>query len=126
MAAIYGHRAVSVLVGGQIHGSTDVIVLGAGVVGTRRFAAAKRGLSVEAGRSPRPGRVNLLRQCQGVTRATRSFRRFPTRLAAARPGPLKRATEANYHLAFLPKIAPWLLSFRAWSQPPSVWPRRRG
>ena len=30
---------------------------------------------------------------------------------------LKRAPEANYHLAFLPKVAPWLLAFRAASQP---------
>jgi D-amino-acid dehydrogenase len=38
-------------------------------------------------------------------------------LAALARVALKRATEANYHLAFLPRIAPWLLSFRAWSQP---------
>ena len=30
---------------------------------------------------------------------------------------LKRSPLANYHLAFLPKIAPWLLAFRAASQP---------
>jgi D-amino-acid dehydrogenase len=30
---------------------------------------------------------------------------------------LKRAPEANYHLTFLPRVAPWLLAFRAASQP---------
>src|ERR1700734_3382532 len=30
---------------------------------------------------------------------------------------LKRAPEANYHLSFLPTVAPWLLAFRAASQP---------
>ena len=32
----------------------------------------------------------------------------------------KRASEANYHLSFLPKVAPWLLAFRAASQPQRV------
>jgi D-amino-acid dehydrogenase len=30
---------------------------------------------------------------------------------------LKRASEANYHLSFLPRVVPWLLAFRAASQP---------
>jgi D-amino-acid dehydrogenase len=30
---------------------------------------------------------------------------------------LKRAPEANYHLTFLPQVAPWLLKFRA-ARPP--------
>jgi D-amino-acid dehydrogenase len=30
---------------------------------------------------------------------------------------LKRAPEENYHLSFLPQVAPWLLAFRAASQP---------
>ncbi len=38
---------------------------------------------------------------------------WPTLLRIA----LKRSPLANYHLAFLPKIAPWLLAFRAASQP---------
>jgi D-amino-acid dehydrogenase len=29
----------------------------------------------------------------------------------------KRASDANYHLTFLPKVAPWLLAFRAASRP---------
>ena len=29
----------------------------------------------------------------------------------------KRASEANYHLSFLPQVLPWLLAFRAASQP---------
>ena len=38
---------------------------------------------------------------------------WPTLLRIA----LKRSPEANYHLSFLPKVAPWLLAFRAASQP---------
>ena len=30
---------------------------------------------------------------------------------------LKRASEANYHLSFLPRVMPWLVAFRAASQP---------
>jgi D-amino-acid dehydrogenase len=30
---------------------------------------------------------------------------------------LKQATEANYHLSFLPHVAPWLLAYRAESKP---------
>jgi D-amino-acid dehydrogenase len=33
---------------------------------------------------------------------------------------LKRASEANYHLRFLPEAAPWLLAFRAASRPKRI------
>ena len=38
---------------------------------------------------------------------------FPTSFGAVLRVALKRATEANYHLSFLPQIAPWLLEYRA-------------
>ena len=38
---------------------------------------------------------------------------------------LKRATEANYHLTFLPRIMPWLIAFRAASQPEQASPTSR-
>src|SRR5262249_53106909 len=38
---------------------------------------------------------------------------FPRRLSALLRVGLKRATEANYHLQFLPRIAPWLFAYRA-------------
>src|SRR5215475_1496087 len=36
-------------------------------------------------------------------------------LAALLRVALKRATEANYHLSFLPRVAPWLLAYRSQS-----------
>src|SRR6202012_3689054 len=42
---------------------------------------------------------------------------FPSDWRALLRIALKRAPEANYHLSFLPKVAPWLLAFRHWSQP---------
>ena len=42
---------------------------------------------------------------------------FPSSFAALLRVALKRAPEANYHLFFLPAVAPWLWAFRAASQP---------
>src|SRR5262249_6197820 len=42
---------------------------------------------------------------------------FPKTLGALLRVALKRAPEANYHLSFLPQIAPWLLGYRAASRP---------
>src|SRR5260221_12652098 len=42
---------------------------------------------------------------------------FPSDLSALIRIALKRAGEANYHLAFLSSIMPWLLAFRAASRP---------
>ena len=62
-----------------------------------------------AGRSRRPGRGDLLRQCRHHRGQHACFRRlsrrdWPTLVRIA----LKRSPLANYHLAFLPRIAPWL------------------
>jgi len=97
---------------------TDVIVLGAGVVGTTiALQLAKRGLSVALVDRRAPGEETSYGNAGVIEGNTIFPPAFPTRLAALARVALKRATEANYHLAFLPKIAPWLLSFRAWSQP---------
>ena len=45
---------------------------------------------------------------------------FPARFGALLRVALKRASEANYHLSFLPQVAPWLLAFRAASQPKRI------
>jgi D-amino-acid dehydrogenase len=42
---------------------------------------------------------------------------FPSSFTALLEIAFKRSSVANYHLSFLPQIAPWLLSFRAASQP---------
>jgi len=40
---------------------------------------------------------------------------FPRGLSALLRVALKRATEANYHLSFLPRVAPWLIAYRSQS-----------
>ena len=88
---------------------TDAIVLGAGIVGTSvALHLVKRGLERGAGRPPRARRGHLLRQCRR-DRGQHAFSPpVPVRTHGAVAGRLKQATEANYHLAFLPQVAPWL------------------
>ena len=97
---------------------TDVVVLGAGIVGTSvALNLVKRGLSVAlldrggAGEGTSYGNAGII---EGNTIFPQAFPSdFPTLLRIA----LKRSPLANYHLAFLPQIAPWLAAFRAASQP---------
>jgi D-amino-acid dehydrogenase len=97
---------------------TDAIVLGAGIVGTSiALQLVKRGLSVAlvdrqgVGRETSYGNAGVL---EGSTILPPAF---PPGLGAILRVALKRASEANYHLSFLPQVAPWLLAFRANSQP---------
>jgi D-amino-acid dehydrogenase len=97
---------------------TDVIVLGAGIVGTSvALHLAKRGLSVAlvdrggAGEGTSYGNAGII---EGNTIFPAAF---PSDWATLLRIACKRSPLANYHLAFLPKIAPWLLAFRAASQP---------
>ncbi len=98
---------------------TDVIVLGAGIVGTSvAVHLVKRGLSVAlvdrggaAGEGTSYGNAGII---EGNTIFPPAF---PSDWATLFRIALKRSPLANYHLTFLPKIAPWLLAFRAASQP---------
>ncbi len=97
---------------------TDIIVLGAGIVGTSvALHLAKRGLSVAlvdrggAGEATSYGNAGII---EGNTVFPAAFPSdWATLLAIA----CKRSPIANYHLTFLPKIAPWLAAFRAASRP---------
>ena len=97
---------------------TDAIVLGAGIVGTSiALHLAKRGLSValidRAGVGEQTSYGNA-----GVIEGNTIFPpAFPSDLGALARIALKRASEANYHLSFLPQALPWLLAFRAASRP---------
>ena len=97
---------------------TDAMVLGAGIVGTSvALHLARRGLSValidRAGVGEQTSYGNA-----GVIEGNTIFPpAFPSDAGKLMRIALKRATEANYHLAFLPRILPWLLAFRAASQP---------
>ncbi|HYC18863.1 MAG TPA: FAD-dependent oxidoreductase [Pseudolabrys sp.] len=97
---------------------TDAMVLGAGIVGTSvALHLAKRGMSVamvdRAGIGEQTSYGNA-----GVIEGNTIFPpAFPSDAGRLLRVALKHATEANYHLSFLPRILPWLLAFRAASQP---------
>ena len=97
---------------------TDAIVLGAGIVGTSiALHLAKRGASValvdRAGLGEQTSYGNA-----GIIEGNTVFPpAFPSDFGALARIALKRATEANYHLSFLPQVVPWLLAFRAASRP---------
>jgi D-amino-acid dehydrogenase len=95
----------------------DVIVLGAGIVGTSvALHLVKRGLSVAlidrsgAGQGTSYGNTGII---EGNTIFPQAF---PSNWGTLLRVALKRAPEANYHLRFLPKVAPWLVAFRAASR----------
>ena len=97
---------------------SDAIVLGGGIVGTSvALHLAKRGLSValvdRAGLGEQTSFGNA-----GIIEGNTVFPpAFPSDPGALLRIALKRASEANYHLSFLPSVLPWLLAFRAASQP---------
>src|ERR1051326_1399492 len=97
---------------------TDAVVLGAGIVGTSTaLELAKRGLAVALvdrrgiGEEPSYGTAAVI---GGAGVYPMAFPNDPRQLLRIA---LKRSPLANYPLAFLPKIAPWLLAFRAASKP---------
>jgi D-amino-acid dehydrogenase len=97
---------------------TDVIVLGAGIVGTSvALHLAKHGLAVALLDRRAPGEETSYGNA-GVIEGNVLFPpAFPSGAMALLRILVKRATEANYHLSFLPFAAPWLLAFRAASGP---------
>src|SRR5207244_4236250 len=97
---------------------TDAIVLGAGIVGTSiALHLAKRGLSVALIDRRGPGEETSYGNAGVIEGNTLFPHPFPKTLAALLRVALKRAPEANYHLSFLPQVAPWLLAYRAASRP---------
>ena len=97
---------------------TDAMVLGAGIVGTSvALHLAKRGLSAalvdRAGIGEQTSYGNA-----GIIEGNTIFPpAFPSHFGALLRIAFKRASEANYHLSFLPHVLPWLLAFRAASRP---------
>jgi len=96
----------------------DAIVLGAGIVGTSvALQLAKRGLAVAlvdrrgVGEETSYGNAGVI---EGNTIFPPAFPSDPIALLRI---VFKRAPEANYHLSFLPQLAPWLIKFRAASRP---------
>jgi D-amino-acid dehydrogenase len=97
---------------------TDAMVLGAGIVGTSiALHLARRGLSValvdRAGIGEQTSYGNA-----GIIEGNTIFPpAFPSDVHALLRVAFKRASEANYHVSFLPNVIPWLLAFRAASRP---------
>lgn len=92
---------------------TDVIVLGAGIVGTSAaLHLAKRGLAVALVDRRGPGEETSYGNTGIIEGNTLFAHAFPKGLGALLRIALKQAPEANYHLAALPGLAPWLLAYR--------------
>ena len=97
---------------------TDVLVLGAGIVGTSAaLQLAKRGVSVALVDRRGPGEETSYGNAGVIGGAGVYPMAFPSDWRELVRIALKRSPLANYHLGFLPKILPWLLAFRAASKP---------
>jgi D-amino-acid dehydrogenase len=97
---------------------SDAIVLGAGIVGTSiALHLAKRGLGVALVDRRAPGEETSYGNAGVIEGNTIFPPAFPSDPIALLRVALKRAPEANYHLSFLPQVAPWLMKFRAASRP---------
>jgi D-lysine oxidase len=93
---------------------TDAVVLGAGIVGTSiALHLAKRGLSVALVDRRGPGEATSYGNAGVIEGNTLFSHPFPAGLLALLRIAAKRATEANYHLSFLPQVAPWLIAYRS-------------
>ena len=106
---------------------TDAIVLGAGIVGTSvALQLAKRGLSVALVDRAGVGEQTSYGNSGVIEGSTILPPAFPSSLWALVRVALKRASDANYHLSYLPKVAPWLLAFRANSSRRAAGGKRAG
>ena len=92
---------------------TDAIVLGAGIVGTSiALHLLKRGLAVALVDRRGPGEATSYGNAGVIEGNTLFPHAFPSDFMALLKVALKQAPEANYHLSFLPQVAPWLWAYR--------------
>src|SRR5438309_12115330 len=97
---------------------TDVMVLGAGIVGTSTaLQLAKRGLSVALVDRRDPGEETSYGNAGVIGGAGVYPMAFPDDVRELVRIASKRSPLANYHLGFLPRIVPWLFAFRTASRP---------
>jgi len=97
---------------------TDIIVIGAGIVGTSvAVQLAKHGLSVALIDRGRPGEGTSYGNAGIIEGNTVFPPAFPSSIAELACIALKRSPVVNYHIGHLPRIAPWLAAFRAASRP---------
>src|SRR5262249_29548264 len=92
---------------------TDAMVLGAGIVGTSiALHLLKRGLKVALIDRRGPGEETSYGNTGVIGRAGFPLA-VPSHIRKLARVALKRAPEANYHFAALPRLLRWLLDFRA-------------
>ncbi len=92
----------------------DAIVLGAGIVGTSiGLHLAKRGLAVALVDRGPPGQGTSYGNAGVIEGNTLLPHPFPSGWRALLRVAGRRATDADYHPSFLPKVAPWLLAYRS-------------
>jgi D-amino-acid dehydrogenase len=100
---------------------TDAIVLGAGMVGVSAAVhLAKRGLSVALVDRGGPGEETSYGNAGIIEGNTYFPYPFPLKPAALAKIVFKLAPEANYHLSYLPKLAPWLFAYLRHSSPEAM------
>jgi D-amino-acid dehydrogenase len=96
----------------------DAIVLGAGIVGvSAALHLAKRGLAVAVVDRQRPGEGTSYGNAGVIGGAGVYPTPFPRDLGMLLRVGLKQAPQANYHLADLPRLAPWLWAYFRASAP---------
>ncbi|HET9904716.1 MAG TPA: FAD-dependent oxidoreductase [Xanthobacteraceae bacterium] len=97
---------------------SDVIVLGAGIVGTSAaLQLARRGLAVVLVDRRGPGEETSYGNAGVIGGAGVYPTPFPRRFGKLLEVALKRAPEANFHWTALPALAPWLLAYFRASAP---------
>src|SRR5215211_1551715 len=90
----------------------DVIVLGAGIIGTSAaLQLAKRGLAVALVDRRGPGEETSYGNSGIVGGAGVYPTPFPRDFAMLLRVALKQASQANYHFSALPRLAPWLWAY---------------
>lgn len=100
---------------------TDVIVLGAGVVGTTAaLHLVKRGLSVALIDRGGPGEETSFGNAGIIEGNTYFPYPFPFDVKKLIKVAFKLSPEANYHLSALPKLLPWLFAYSLASRPSAM------
>ena len=100
---------------------TDVIVLGAGIVGTSiALQLVKRNMAVALIDRAAPGEQTSYGNSGVIEGSTILPPAFPASFGALMRVAFKQGSDANYHLSFLPWVAPWLMKFRAASRPAAI------
>lgn len=112
---------------------TQVVVLGAGIVGvSAALQLARRGVAVALVDRGEPGRETSYGNAGVIGLAGVFPVAFPRSWRKLARVALKKSTEANYHLAALPTVLPWLAAYWRQSSPArleangrALWPLRR-